>query len=37
MVNSVLIDGEFLLEWCEYFDLPLANQLAVVHQLCITV
>ena len=40
MANSVVIDGEFLLEWYEYFEQPQVwyisyiQQLAVIHQLC---
>ena len=43
MTNSVAVEGEFLLEWCEYFGQPqvwyisYVALLAVVHQLCNTV
>ena len=33
VANSVVVEGEFLLEWCEYFGQPQT----VVHQLCTTV
>ena len=42
LAYSGVDDGEFLLEWCEYFGQPqvwyisYVPQLAVVHQLCTT-
>ena len=43
MAYSVVVDGEFLLEWCEYlvnhkvWYISYVPQLAGVHQLCTTV
>ena len=40
LTYSVVVDGEFMLEWCEYFGQPKVRypvpQIAVVHQLCTT-
>ena len=37
--HSVILDGEFLLEWCEHLgqqQMWYVAQLAVLHQLCST-